>query len=94
MMMMMGIYFTNNSSYRFFYKDVQYNPIFKYDTPPSDALLVAKSLWPEINKFYGHGYAISAIACHGDIAASSSIAITEKAAEIIIWNTKDFKIFQ
>ena len=92
MMMMMGILYKLLNS--FFYKDVQYNPNFKYDTPPSDALLVAKSLWPEINKFYGHGYAISAIACHGEIAASSSIAITEKAAEIIIWNTKDFKIFQ
>ncbi|CAD8065666.1 unnamed protein product [Paramecium sonneborni] len=66
----------------------------KYGKPPNDALLAKKSLWPETNKLYGHGYAISAIAIYENIAASSSVAITSKAAEIIIWDTNTFKIKQ
>lgn len=57
-----------------------YNPTITYGTPPSDALITAKSLWPEVNKLYGHGYAIQAVDTYGHIAASSSIAITEEAA--------------
>ncbi|CAK71431.1 unnamed protein product (macronuclear) [Paramecium tetraurelia] len=74
--------------------EVEVNLEVKYGQPPNDALLAKKSLWPETNKLYGHGYAIQAIAIHQNIAASSSVAITSKAAEIIIWDTNTFKIKQ
>ncbi|CAK66877.1 unnamed protein product (macronuclear) [Paramecium tetraurelia] len=74
--------------------EVEVNLEIKYGQPPNDALLAKKSLWPETNKLYGHGYAIQAIAIHQNIAASSSVAITSKAAEIIIWDTNTFKIKQ
>ncbi|CAD8071421.1 unnamed protein product [Paramecium sonneborni] len=74
--------------------DEDLNLEVRYGKPPNDALLAKKSLWPETNKLYGHGYAISAIAIHQNIAASSSVAITSKAAEIIIWDTNTFKIKQ
>lgn len=45
------------------------------------------TLWPEIQKLYGHGYEIFALAASpdGTIVASSCRATNEEHAQIIIW---------
>lgn len=53
---------------------------------------MGKSLFPELNKLYGHGYEISALGCSGRVVASASKALNEEAAKIIIWDSDDFKI--
>ena len=65
-----------------------------YDQPPSDSFLTIRGLWPELNKMYGHGYEISALATHHTIVASSCRSTSEEAARIIIWDPENFKIKQ
>ena len=45
------------------------------------------TLWPEMQKLYGHGYEIYALAATSDgkILASSCRATNEEHAQIIIW---------
>jgi len=46
---------------------------YDYKKPPVEDFLVNHTLWPEANKFYGHGYEIVALATNskGNLIASS-----------------------
>lgn len=54
------------------------------------------TLWPEVQKLYGHGYEIFALAATSDgkILASSCRATNEEHAQIILWNTSTWKQLQ
>lgn len=54
------------------------------------------TLWPEIQKLYGHGFEVFALAATGDgkILASSCRATNEEHAQIILWNTSSWKQIQ
>lgn len=54
------------------------------------------TLWPEVQKLYGHGYEIFAITSTSDgkVLASSCRATNEEHAQIILWDTKTWKQIQ
>lgn len=54
------------------------------------------TLWPEIQKLYGHGYEVFALSAtsDGNILASSCRATNEEHAQIILWNTSTWKQIQ
>lgn len=65
-------------------------------TPPTEEYLIQNTLWPEIQKLYAHGYEIYSMAAtkDGTILASACKATTFEHAEIILWNTSTWKIYQ
>jgi elongator complex protein 2 len=67
---------------------LQESSLFKQiQSPPVEEILMARTLWPENQKLYGHAMEIFCVAAshNGDCAASSCKAKTEKYADIIIW---------
>lgn len=54
------------------------------------------TLWPEIQKLYGHGYEVFALSATSDgkLLASSCRATNEEHAQIILWNTSTWKQIQ
>lgn len=54
------------------------------------------TLWPEIQKLYGHGYEVFALSATSDgkLLASSCRASNEEHAQIILWNTSTWKQIQ
>lgn len=54
------------------------------------------TLWPEVQKLYGHGYEVFALSStsHGKVLASSCRASNEEHAQIILWNTSTWKQIQ
>lgn len=66
------------------------------NSPPTEEYLIQNTLWPEMQKLYAHGYEIFSMAAtrDGNILASACKATTIEHAEIILWNTKTWKIYQ
>jgi elongator complex protein 2 len=60
--------------------------------PPFDDHLSRHTLWPEIEKLYGHGYEISALACSHDgaLVATACRASSLEHAVIRIFETRDW----
>lgn len=58
--------------------------------------LTGHTLWPELNKLYGHGYEISALASahKSPVLASASKAQKAEHAEIYIWNLSNNSLTQ
>jgi len=56
--------------------------------PPVEDVLMARTLWPEQQKLYGHVFEVYAVttSSKGDIAASACKAQENKYADIIIWD--------
>lgn len=56
--------------------------------PPVEDILMARTLWPEQQKLYGHVFEVFCIAAshRGDVAASACKAKETKYADIIIWD--------
>ncbi|XP_068147004.1 elongator complex protein 2 [Drosophila tropicalis] len=77
------------------YPDNYFVPI-QLQTPPQEEALMQNTLWPELQKLYGHGYEIYALAAtsDGSILASSCKATKAEHAQIILWNTSTWKQFQ
>ncbi|XP_052803085.1 elongator complex protein 2-like [Mya arenaria] len=57
--------------------------------PPSEEHLLQNTLWPEVQKLYGHGYEIFSLACdpQGTILASACKASKAEFASVILWDT-------
>lgn len=55
--------------------------------PPTEETLLQNTLWPEIQKLYGHGYEIYCLAASPDslLLASACKATTTEHAAILIW---------
>ncbi|XP_055920289.1 elongator complex protein 2 [Eupeodes corollae] len=65
-------------------------------TPPQEETLMQNTLWPEVQKLYGHGFEIYALAASSDgqILASSCRATNAEYAQIILWSTATWKQVQ
>lgn len=67
-----------------------------YTRPPTEEELIRHTLWPELQKLYGHGYEIFSIASRHDgsrFATACKSANAEHSA-IIIWSTKTWSQVQ
>lgn len=62
-------------------------------TAPTEDLLTTMTLWPEVNKLYGHGYEISALATNddGSILVSTCKSQSQEHAGLIFWDLKNYK---
>ena len=62
--------------------------LIKVEEPPVEDILMARTLWPEQQKLYGHVFEVFCVAAttKGDCAASACKAKEAKYAEIVIWD--------
>ena len=60
-----------------------------HDKPPPEETLVQNTLWPEIQKLYGHGYEIFCVSSSqsGSLFVSSCKAAQAEHANILVWET-------
>ncbi|KAH8367125.1 hypothetical protein KR084_001812 [Drosophila pseudotakahashii] len=77
------------------YPDTYFVPI-TLETPPQEETLMQNTLWPELQKLYGHGYEIFALAAtaDGSVLASTCKASNAEHAQIILWNPSNWKQLQ
>ncbi|KAM8714538.1 hypothetical protein ACLKA7_014631 [Drosophila subpalustris] len=77
------------------YPDNYFVPI-TLQTPPQEETLMQNTLWPELQKLYGHGYELYALAAtpDGQMLASTCRASNAEYANIILWNTANWKQLQ
>ncbi|XP_017054373.1 probable elongator complex protein 2 [Drosophila ficusphila] len=77
------------------YPDNYFVPI-TLETPPQEETLMQNTLWPELQKLYGHGYEIFALAAtaDGSVLASTCKASNAEHAQIILWNPTTWKQLQ
>jgi len=73
-----------------------YSSKLNFQYPPDEDFLINHTLWPEVNKLYGHSYEVFIIASSnkGDVFASAGSAKTEKYAQLFIWSTKSNNVLQ
>ncbi|GFG28391.1 hypothetical protein Cfor_06228 [Coptotermes formosanus] len=74
------------------YPEFYFTPV-NLKEPPTEENLLQNTLWPEVQKLYGHGYEIFALAARhdGTLLASACKATTPEHATIIIWDTSTWK---
>lgn len=77
------------------YPENYFTPV-TLDSPPQEETLMQNTLWPEVQKLYGHGYEIYALASSPDasLLASSCKSTNAEHAQIILWNTTNWKQIQ
>ncbi|KAI8914205.1 quinon protein alcohol dehydrogenase-like superfamily [Gorgonomyces haynaldii] len=74
--------------------DSAYAPAFQsqaFKSPPFEEDLLQNTLWPEVDKLYGHGYEIICLETHGDLLASTCKATKQEHAAVRLWSTKTGK---
>ncbi|XP_053323671.1 elongator complex protein 2 isoform X2 [Spea bombifrons] len=64
--------------------------------PPTEDHLLQNTLWPEVQKLYGHGYEIFSVACNyaRTVIASACKASKREHASIILWSSTSWKQIQ
>ncbi|RWS06810.1 elongator complex protein 2-like isoform X1 [Dinothrombium tinctorium] len=72
----------------------QVNSLFEpvvLEKPPVEENLLQNTLWPEIQKLYGHGFELFVVAANhsGTVIASSCKATKQEYANIILWDVKN-----
>uniref|UniRef100_A0A2K5RNL0 Elongator complex protein 2 n=1 Tax=Cebus imitator TaxID=2715852 RepID=A0A2K5RNL0_CEBIM len=79
----------------FEYQQVTFQPSILTEPPTEDHLL-QNTLWPEVQKLYGHGYEIFCVTCNNSktLLASACKAAKKEHAAIILWNTTSWKQVQ
>nr|KAF6422280.1 elongator acetyltransferase complex subunit 2 [Rousettus aegyptiacus] len=79
----------------FEYHQVAFQPSI-LNEPPTEDHLLQNTLWPEVQKLYGHGYEIFCVACNNSktLLASACKAAKKEHAAIILWNTASWKQVQ
>ncbi|KAK0087867.1 hypothetical protein PV325_013856 [Microctonus aethiopoides] len=62
------------------------------DLPPTEEEIIRHTLWPELEKLYGHGYEIFSMSARHDgrLLATASKANNAEHSSIILWNTKSW----
>ncbi|KFB54025.1 AGAP006889-PA-like protein [Anopheles sinensis] len=77
------------------YPEHYFNPV-SMDVPPAEESLMQNTLWPEIQKLYGHGNELYSIAASSDgsLIASACRATSSDHAQILLWDTKTWRIVQ
>ncbi|KAL0268496.1 UNVERIFIED_CONTAM: hypothetical protein PYX00_010418 [Menopon gallinae] len=77
------------------YPDLYFSPIH-LTKPPTEENLLQNTLWPEVQKLYGHGYEIYCLAARSDgsLLASACKATIPEHAGIILWNAKTWLLVQ
>uniref|UniRef100_A0A336MNI7 Elongator complex protein 2 n=1 Tax=Culicoides sonorensis TaxID=179676 RepID=A0A336MNI7_CULSO len=68
-----------------------------FTEPPKEETLMQNTLWPEIQKLYGHdGYEVFSLTSshNGKLLASSCKATTADHAQILLWDTTTWKVTQ
>nr|XP_033785479.1 elongator complex protein 2 isoform X2 [Geotrypetes seraphini] len=77
------------------YSQVYFQPV-NLTEPPTEDHLLQNTLWPEVQKLYGHGYEIFCVACNnaGTVVASACKASKREHAAIILWSTTSWKQLQ
>lgn len=65
-------------------------------TAPDEDFLTNHTLWPEMNKLYGHSFEVFALASShkGDVFASAGSAKSEKYSQLYIWNVNSNNVLQ
>ncbi|KAK3930472.1 putative elongator complex protein 2 [Frankliniella fusca] len=64
--------------------------------PPKEEDLLQNTLWPEIQKLYGHGYELYSLAAsnNGKLLASACKASSSQHASIILWDAQNWQQLQ
>uniref|UniRef100_A0A8D0HEF3 Elongator complex protein 2 n=1 Tax=Sphenodon punctatus TaxID=8508 RepID=A0A8D0HEF3_SPHPU len=64
--------------------------------PPTEDHLLQNTLWPEVQKLYGHGYEIFCLTCNNSktVIASACKASKKEHAIIILWSTTTWRQLQ
>ncbi|TRY84309.1 hypothetical protein DNTS_025420 [Danionella cerebrum] len=77
------------------YKESYFQPL-KLSEPPTEDDLLQNTLWPEVQKLYGHGFEMFCLASdsEGTVVASACKASKPEHAGILLWNTTSWKQIQ
>ena len=65
-----------------------------FSQPPTEDYLAKHTLWPEINKMYGHGFEMQAVTANhaGTLIASSCKSQSQEHSAIFLWNPTNYSI--
>ncbi|XP_056335527.1 elongator complex protein 2 [Danio aesculapii] len=77
------------------YKESYFQPL-KLTEPPTEDDLLQNTLWPEVQKLYGHGFEMFCLAsdCARTVVASACKASKAEHASILLWSTASWKQLQ
>lgn len=77
------------------YQESYFHPLNMTEPPPEDHLL-QNTLWPEVQKLYGHGFEMFCVAADSDgtLVASACKATKTEHASILLWDTSSWRQVQ
>ncbi|XP_072303663.1 elongator complex protein 2 isoform X2 [Eucyclogobius newberryi] len=77
------------------YQESYFHPLNMTEPPPEDHLL-QNTLWPEVQKLYGHGFEMFCLAADrgGTLVASACKATKTEHASVLLWDTSSWRQVQ